>query len=185
MVQTVLFLAFLFSLDAFGIARPAAPFAPDAVPTLNVVRLATPEAGASGYGTFEYTAAKRQERKWFYIHGTMNVRAEPNQSAAIVRTLRRGEFVQLGPKDANGWAPLYTGGSVEGHVYRESDLVQRQAPAARSTASASGGGGGSRASSGGSRRSSGGRDYHTGPRGGCYYYSGSGRKQYVDRSYCH
>lgn len=30
-----------------------------------------------------------------------------------------------------------------------------------------------------------GRVYHTGPRGGCYYYSSSGRKVYVDRSYCY
>lgn len=28
------------------------------------------------------------------------------------------------------------------------------------------------------------RTYYTGPRGGCYYISGSGRRQYVDRSYC-
>ena len=26
--------------------------------------------------------------------------------------------------------------------------------------------------------------YHSGPRGGCYYYNSSGHKQYVDRSYC-
>jgi hypothetical protein len=28
------------------------------------------------------------------------------------------------------------------------------------------------------------RDYQTGPRGGCYYISGSGSKVYVDRSFC-
>jgi hypothetical protein len=28
------------------------------------------------------------------------------------------------------------------------------------------------------------RTYYTGPRGGCYYISSSGRKQYVDRRYC-
>lgn len=28
------------------------------------------------------------------------------------------------------------------------------------------------------------RSYITGPRGGCYYYTASGRKQYVDRSLC-
>lgn len=26
--------------------------------------------------------------------------------------------------------------------------------------------------------------YHTGPRGGCFIYSGSGKKQYVDHSFC-
>lgn len=36
-----------------------------------------------------------------------------------------------------------------------------------------------------SRRSSASsRVYHTGPRGGCYYYSASGRKNYVDHSWC-
>jgi hypothetical protein len=33
-------------------------------------------------------------------------------------------------------------------------------------------------------RSSSGRTYNRGPRGGCYYYNGSGRKVYVDRSLC-
>lgn len=28
------------------------------------------------------------------------------------------------------------------------------------------------------------RVYHTGPRGGCYYYTAGGSKVYVDRSYC-
>lgn len=32
--------------------------------------------------------------------------------------------------------------------------------------------------------SSSGRSYIRGPRGGCYYYSGSGRKVYVDRGLC-
>ncbi len=34
------------------------------------------------------------------------------------------------------------------------------------------------------RSTSGSRGYITGPCGGCYYYSGSGRKVYVDRSLC-
>ena len=135
---------------------------------------------ASTYATSTYTAAAEAEtREWLYIHGTLNVRAEPRGSATVVRTLRRGDYVQLGPKDANGWAALYTGGSTEGYVYRASDLVQRQSPATRSVAGSASSGGG------GSRRSSGGRVYHTGPRGGCYYYNSSGNKQYVDRSYCH
>jgi hypothetical protein len=135
--------------------------------------------GTSGYGTSAYSAAaETQTREWFYIHGTLNVRAEPRGSASVVRTLRRGDYVQLGPKDANGWAALYSAGSTEGYVYRASDLVQRQSPTARSLAGTSSSGGG------GSRRSSGSRVYHTGPRGGCYYYNRSGNKQYVDRSNC-
>ncbi len=34
------------------------------------------------------------------------------------------------------------------------------------------------------RSSSSYRTYHLGPRGGCYYFNGSGNKQYVDRSFC-
>lgn len=34
------------------------------------------------------------------------------------------------------------------------------------------------------RKPASGRVYHTGPRGGCYYYTAGGSKVYVDRSYC-
>jgi hypothetical protein len=36
----------------------------------------------------------------------------------------------------------------------------------------------------GSRSAGAGRTYQTGPRGGCFYYSPSGAKVYVDHSYC-
>ena len=36
----------------------------------------------------------------------------------------------------------------------------------------------------GTRKPASGRVYHTGPRGGCYYYTAGGSKVYVDRSYC-
>jgi hypothetical protein len=138
-------------------------------------------SGAGSYGSSAYGDPRSSEaREWFYIHGPLNVRAQPDKSAARVRTLQRGDYVQLGSRDANGWAPLYSSGSVEGYVYRASDEVQRQAPrpyASSSVSSSSGGGA--------RRRSSGGRTLHIGPRGGCYYYNGSGNKQYVDRSECH
>lgn len=118
-----------------------------------------------------------------YIHEALNVRSEPTKQSATLRTLPRGAAVRLGPKDANGWAPLYDfAGNADGYVYRASDAVRsypapertRSAPKARSL------------SSGGTRRSSAeSRGYYTGPRGGCYTYSASGRKRYVDRSNCH
>lgn len=120
--------------------------------------------------------AEREPQEWFYVHGPMNVRAEPGTDARVVRTLGRGDRVQLGPADANGWARLY-GGAPEGYVYRASENVRADAPAAPRTEASS-------AESGRRGSSSGSRVYHTGPRGGCYYYSSSGRKQYVDRSYC-
>jgi hypothetical protein len=109
----------------------------------------------------------------------MHVREEPKANARIIRTLARGDYVQLGARDGNGWAGLYTGGAREGYVYRASDAVRRSAPAAASSTPQS------FTSARGRRRSSAeSRGYYTGPRGGCYTYSASGRKRYVDRSMC-
>lgn len=104
-----------------------------------------------------------------YIHEPLNVRSEPNKQGATLRTVPRGTAVRVGPKDDNGWAPLYDyAGNADGYVYRASDAV-RSYPAPDPT---------DRRSSSESRR------YHTGPRGGCYTYNASGRKRYVDRSNC-
>lgn len=141
----------------------------------------TSSSGTGSYGSSAYGDPLSSEaREWFYIHGPLNVRAQPDKGAARVRTLRHGDYVQLGPKDASGWAPLYSSGSVEGYVYRASDVVQRQAPRTYASSSVSSSSGG-----GARRRSSGGRTLHIGPRGGCYYYNSSGNKQYVDRSECY
>lgn len=68
----------------------------------------------------------------FYIHGPLNVRSGPGATYPVLRTLSRGDLVYLGPKDARGWAELRTaGGSVEGYVYRASDLVRSSMPTAR------------------------------------------------------
>jgi hypothetical protein len=126
----------------------------------------------SGSDSEAYTSSRDD----FYVHGSMNVRSQPNKYAAVVRTLSRGDRVTLGAKDANGWAPLFDyAGRETGFVYRASDLVRTQAPTARAAAT----GGYSRRSSAESR------GYYTGPRGGCYTYRASGRKRYVDRSLCH
>jgi hypothetical protein len=125
------------------------------------------------YPASDNEVAYPRQRDDFYVHGSMNVRSQPDKHAAVVRTLSRGDQVTLGSKDANGWAPLFDySGRQTGFVYRASDLVRTQAPTARS--------------SGGSSRRSGAesRGYYTGPRGGCYTYSASGRKRYVDRSLC-
>ncbi|HEY0023226.1 MAG TPA: DUF4236 domain-containing protein [Longimicrobium sp.] len=130
---------------------------------------------SSAYSGSDSEAAYTGSRDDFYVHGSMNVRSQPNKYAAVVRTLSRGDRVSLGPKDANGWAPLFDyAGRQTGFVYRASDLVRTQAPPTRYSATA-----------GSSRRSSAeSRGYYTGPRGGCYTYSSSGRKRYVDRSLC-
>jgi hypothetical protein len=76
-----------------------------------------------------------ETREWFYIHGALNVRTVPTRTGGLIRTLQPGDSVQLGPKDANGWARLYGPGTGEAYVYRASALVQRRAPTVRSAAS--------------------------------------------------
>ena len=110
---------------------------------------------SSHYPASDNDAAYTGRRDDLYVHGSMNVRSQPNKYAAVVRTLSRGDRVTLGPKDANGWAPMFGyAGRQTGFVYRASDLVRTQAPTARSS------GGSSRRSSAESR------GYYTGPRGG-------------------
>lgn len=136
--------------------------------------------GSSGGGYPPYspdtaiTSAPVEPRDWLYIHGTMNVRAEPDPDAELLRTLSRGDMVLLGPSDVNGWARVYRGALPDGYIYRASDRVRTTAPAAPPPVTGSG-----------SRRSGGGRQLHVGPRGGCYYINGNGNKTYVDRSECH
>ncbi|MBW3572458.1 MAG: SH3 domain-containing protein [Gemmatimonadetes bacterium] len=116
------------------------------------------------------------ERSTFHLHGTLSVRTEPDESAALVRVLSRGAQVQLGAKDANGWAPVIdAAGARIGYLYRASDDVRSYAPADGEAKQ-----GARRASPSASAE----RQYHRGPRGGCYTYTASGNKRYVDRSYC-
>lgn len=125
------------------------------------------------------TAEASPETTGFYAHDEINVRTGPGKDNDTVRTLARGDYMRLGSKDASGWAPLYDSSGVrEGYVYRASSAVRTSPPTARSTTTSSGTRSTSRASSSESR------GYYTGPRGGCYTYSSSGRKRYVDRSYC-
>jgi hypothetical protein len=116
------------------------------------------------------TSVPAEPREWLYIHGPMNVRAEPDPDAEVLRTLRRGDMVQLGRRDANGWARVHRGDLPDGYLYRASGLVRTTAPAAPTPVSGS--------------RADGGRQLHVGSRGGCYYINGNGNKTYVDRSEC-
>jgi len=144
-----------------------------------------PVSGAAPLYTAAPIAQDESGRDWLYVHGTLNVRSAPNRGAPILGTLGHGDHVQLGPKDARGWARLYFGGPAGGYVYRASDLVQSRPPGAHRSTAPSGSrlhGSGSGSRGAGSRGGS--RVYHTGPRGGCYYINGSGNKSYVDRDLC-
>lgn len=134
-------------------------------------------APPSGTYSQTSTAASSPETTGFYAHDPVNIRSGPGKDNGTVRTLARGDYMRLGSKDASGWAPLYdSSGAREGYVYRASGAVRTSPPPARSSTSPS------RATSRASSASSSG--YNTGPRGGCYTYSSSGRKRYVARSKC-
>lgn len=125
-------------------------------------------------------AAAVEQTEGFYAHSALNVRSEPSTNARIVRTLARGDYMELGARDENGWAGLYTAGVREGYVHGESDAVRRSIPAVRADSTPQ-----SLSSPHERGRSSAeSRGYYTGPRGGCYTYTASGRKRYVDRSFC-
>jgi hypothetical protein len=131
---------------------------------------------------YETSAPPAPTADQLYIHEPLNVRSKPNKKGAPLRTLPRGSAVRVGPKDANGWAPLYdVAGNADGYVYRASDAVRAYPAPERNQSTREAG---STPDRGARRSSAESRGYHTGPRGGCYTYSASGRKRYVDRSRC-
>lgn len=112
-----------------------------------------------------------ERRYGLYVGDTLHVRAAPNKDAPIVRTLGRGDYVVMGPTDANGWARVYRGASPLGYTHQASDVVQSTEPPAEPDSTRS-------------RPGAATRGYIRGPRGGCYYINSSDHKQYVDRSLC-
>lgn len=141
-----------------------------------------PHGGNALYAADTAAAAGGTEEE-FYVHSAMNVRSGPGEEHPVLWTTKRGERVRLGPKDANGWAAVFLPGGARipaGYLYRASDQVRSYAPRAASSTPRSAGS----ASRGARRSSAADRGYYTGPRGGCYTYSASGRKRYVDRSLC-
>lgn len=83
------------------------------------------------------TYSPPEPRETFYIHDDLNVRSGAGKDFDKVRTLRRGDRVSLGAKDARGWAPIFDAmGRREGYVYRASDNVRTYAPRAAAAARA-------------------------------------------------
>lgn len=139
---------------------------------------------------------------------TVRLRTEPSPTAAVVVTIPRGAAVEVKRCTYAGgtWcaveyaartgyaAERYLSAAHGGTVRLTSDSRSAAPRRARSStvrrsvrrthvSSVARGSTGSR-SSGSRRSSSSARGYHVGPRGGCYTYSASGRKRYVDRSLC-
>jgi hypothetical protein len=142
-----------------------------------------PYGGNTLYAADTAAAAIQED---FYVHSAMNVRSGPGEEHPVLWTMKHGERIRLGPKDANGWAAVFLPGGTgvpAGYLYRASDQVRSYAPQAASSTPRRATSGSS-ARSAGRRSSAADRGYYTGPRGGCYTYSASGRKRYVDRSLC-
>ncbi|HET7462862.1 MAG TPA: SH3 domain-containing protein [Longimicrobium sp.] len=138
--------------------------------------------------------------------GSVRMRAEPRPTAALVTTIPAGAAVQVSGCGYGGgsWCAVeYSGrsgyaaerrlstGNADVAVYDYSAAGTRpRATAPRRPVRRAHRSSASRSSrrperSGGGRSSASSRGYYTGPRGGCYTYTASGRKRYVDHSYCY
>ncbi|WP_026601660.1 hypothetical protein [Methylomonas sp. 11b] len=83
-------------------------------------------------------------------------------------------------KAKDKWERADCGGFMDVRGHRSSSgITKRRNSTGRRHSSGSAGSGAGTAST-----PSGSGNYHLGPRGGCYTLSGSGKKQYVDHSYC-
>jgi uncharacterized protein YraI len=123
----------------------------------------------------------------YYATTGVRLRAEPTTESRVLTTISQGAKIQVGSCAFAGgeWCEVeYVG--LEGYAALRlisTQFVARDTTINVTRAKFNSSSSGSSASS--SRRSSAAaRGYHRGPRGGCYTYSASGRKRYVDRSLC-
>ncbi len=129
------------------------------------------------------TIASAQTR---YATTGLRLRAEPATSAAVLATIPAGAAVQVKSCDIHGgdWCSI-TYERTDGYV--ATSFLRTTPPQVKVSTKAKSSTAKSKASATKSaprRASAESRGYHTGPRGGCYTYSASGRKRYVDRSLC-
>lgn len=131
-----------------------------------------------------------------YATANIRLRSEASTSGTAIGSIPRGAAVQVQSCDHVGgtWCSVTYAGS-DGYAAERYLVTARPAGSSASSSrsrssrsrssSAKSRRSGSPSSSGTRRRSSAAdRGYYTGPRGGCYTYTSSGRKRYVDRSYC-
>jgi uncharacterized protein YraI len=133
-----------------------------------------------------------------YTTTTLTLRVEPSPTGSYVTTMPAGSAVQVGQCSYGGgkWCDVvsgyYTGYAASRYLTTDPTTAARQQLTAVQPSSAP--------RSTPRRRSSAPRyralrseapvapraqsGYFVGPRGGCYTYSASGRKRYVDHSYC-
>jgi uncharacterized protein YgiM (DUF1202 family) len=120
-----------------------------------------------------FVASEAQERTATVIQSRAYLRVEPMRKAAKVKRLKKGVTVTVLTAQAP-WYEVESDGKrgwVHGNAIRfddaaadaQAEMSSRKPKRSRATVA---------------------RVYFRGPRGGCYYLSGSGRKVYVDRSLC-
>jgi hypothetical protein len=114
-----------------------------------------------------------------------NLRGTPNQNGKVVDILLNGSSIEI-IKQSGAWFLLQTSeyvGWLHGNTIRLNESVEanysvpneyvtpnRKKKSVKTTSTP--------------RKSASSRRYYLGPRGGCYYLTASGNKQYVDRSLC-
>lgn len=128
-----------------------------------------------------------------YALFALNLRAAPADTAAVVEAVPAGDVLTVercGLGEGGAWCSATHGANAG---YAKADFLTSGGAVATTGRSAprSGSRAGARTSAGSSRRRTGPQvsraaaaGYFTGPQGGCYTYSASGRKRYVDHSYC-
>jgi hypothetical protein len=77
------------------------------------------------------TATPPQERReTLYVHSAVDVHTGAGNAYTLVRTLTRGERIEVGEGDADGWARLYGDrGGIAMYVLRASDRLRAYPPA--------------------------------------------------------
>jgi hypothetical protein len=141
--------------------------------------------------------ADAQVRTATVIAERANLREAPAQASEIKQEVavgtsikvldRKGAWYVVRIDDSVGWMHGNTFRIGSSSVIQQSDPVLEDdaspSPAANTSRPIRSRSGSVQSNDSGSR-SSPGRTLIRGPRGGCYYYSSSGRKVYVDRSLC-
>lgn len=139
--------------------------------------------------------ASAQGRTATVISERANLRDIPSQTGQVTQEVavgtsikvldRKGAWYVVRVEDSVGWMHGNTfrfgGGSS---VVQSAPGLDASPSVVESTPRPSRPSSGSTQSDASGSRPGSGRSYIRGPRGGCYYYSSSGRKVYVDRSLC-
>ncbi len=115
---------------------------------------------------------------------TLYVRDQPGKEGTVVDTLQQYERVMIrgGQDITKGWVEVKLNDSLSDNTsaFVYGPLLMDELPSADEYIDSKG----KIVSYTKKQAYNNGIKYYRGPRGGCFYYTSSGRKQYVDRSYC-